>query len=77
MRIGLLGMRRRIADYDPALGFDSTHLVLTIAGFLIGLSVLIFFYQFLQQHQERRKGGRQCVELALTRMAGSFAHAHA
>jgi cytochrome c oxidase subunit 1 len=46
MRIGLLGMRRRIVDYDPALGFDTYHLVLTIAGFLIGLSVLIFIFNF-------------------------------
>lgn len=46
MRIGLLGMRRRIVDYDPAMGFDSTHLVLTIAGYLIALSVLIFIYNF-------------------------------
>jgi cytochrome c oxidase subunit 1 len=37
MRIGLLGMRRRIVDYDPALGFDLTHLVLTISGYLIGI----------------------------------------
>ena len=44
MRIGLLGMRRRIVDYDPALGFDSTHLVLTIAGYLIAISVAIFLY---------------------------------
>ena len=44
MRVGLLGMRRRIADYDPALGFDPWHLIMTIAGFAIGLSVLIFFY---------------------------------
>ncbi len=43
MRIGLLGMRRRIADYDPNLGFDFTQLLITIAGFLIALSVLIFF----------------------------------
>jgi cytochrome c oxidase subunit 1 len=43
MRIGLLGMRRRIADYDPALHFDSTHLILTICAFGIALSVLIFF----------------------------------
>lgn len=43
MRVGLLGMRRRIADYDPALGFDPSHLVMTIAAFAIGLSVLIFF----------------------------------
>jgi len=46
MRIGLIGMRRRIVDYDPALGLDSTHLIMTVAGFLIGLSVLIFFINF-------------------------------
>jgi cytochrome c oxidase subunit I len=43
MVVGLKGMRRRIVDYDPALGFDFTHLVMTIAAFLIALSVLIFF----------------------------------
>ena len=48
MRIGLLGMRRRIVDYDPALGFDTTHLIMTIAAFLIGLSVLIFFINFFR-----------------------------
>jgi cytochrome c oxidase subunit 1 len=42
MMIGLRGMRRRIVDYDPALGFDFTHLMMTIGGFLIALSVLIF-----------------------------------
>jgi cytochrome c oxidase subunit I len=44
MRVGLLGMRRRVADYDPALGFDNYHLVMTIAGYLIAVSVLIFLY---------------------------------
>ncbi len=44
MRVGLLGMRRRIADYDPALGFDPLHVVMTVAAFLIATSVLIFFY---------------------------------
>lgn len=43
MRIGLLGMRRRVADYDPALGFQPYHIVLTICAFLIAISVLIFF----------------------------------
>ncbi len=43
MRIGLLGMRRRVADYDPALGFQPIHIVMTIAGFLIALGVLVFF----------------------------------
>ncbi|HAV76758.1 MAG TPA: cytochrome C oxidase subunit I [Anaerolineae bacterium] len=46
MRVGLLGMRRRIADYDPLLGFDFTHLLLTICAFGIALSVLIFFINF-------------------------------
>ena len=43
MRIGLLGMRRRIADYDPALHFVSDQVVMTVAGFLIALGVLVFF----------------------------------
>ncbi len=42
MRIGMLGMRRRIADYDPALGFQNYHLVMTISAYLIALSILIF-----------------------------------
>jgi cytochrome c oxidase subunit 1 len=44
MRVGLLGMRRRIADYDPALNFDFTQLIITIAGFVIFISVLIALY---------------------------------
>ena len=41
-RIGLLGMRRRIADWDPALGIGTGQLLITIAGFTIGISMLIF-----------------------------------
>ena len=48
MRIGLLGMRRRIADYDPALGFTGYHVVMTISGFLIAISILIFFINFFR-----------------------------
>lgn len=44
MRVGLLGMRRRIADYDPALGFQNLHVLMTITGFLIALGVLVFFF---------------------------------
>jgi cytochrome c oxidase subunit 1 len=43
MRIGLLGMRRRIADYDPALNFQGTNLIITLAGFAVALSVLLLF----------------------------------
>ncbi len=44
MSVGLLGMRRRIADYDPALHLDTTQLLITIAGFVIATSVLIAFF---------------------------------
>ena len=48
MFIGLRGMRRRIADYDPTQGFDSAQFVITIAAFLIALSVLIFLINLIQ-----------------------------
>ena len=48
MRVGLLGMRRRIADYDPALNFDFTHLIITIAGFVIFASVLVCIYNLIK-----------------------------
>lgn len=58
MRVGLLGMRRRIADYDPALGFDFTHLILTICAFGIALSVLIFIINLFHsiKHGEKADG---------------------
>jgi cytochrome c oxidase subunit I len=43
MQIGLLGMRRRIAEYDAALGFELTQFLITTAGYVIGISILIFF----------------------------------
>jgi cytochrome c oxidase subunit 1 len=46
MYTGLMGMRRRIADYDPALGLDFTQLLITIAGVVIMFSVLIAFINF-------------------------------
>ncbi|HWQ84862.1 MAG TPA: cbb3-type cytochrome c oxidase subunit I [Anaerolineales bacterium] len=47
MQVGLLGMRRRIADYDPALGVQDTHLLITIAGYVIGISVLIAVVNYI------------------------------
>lgn len=46
MQVGLLGMRRRIADYDAALGIDTSQLLITIAGYIIGIAVLIAVYNF-------------------------------
>ncbi len=47
MPIGLLGMRRRIADYDPALGITTGHVLITISALLIGTSVVIMLYNFI------------------------------
>jgi len=41
MQVGLLGMRRRIGDYDPTLGIDLTHILITIAAYVIAFSVII------------------------------------
>ncbi len=48
MRVGLIGMRRRTADYDASLHIDGYHLVMTICGFLIALSILIFLINFFR-----------------------------
>ena len=40
MSVGLLGMRRRIADYDPALGIEGTHVLITLSALVIGLSLI-------------------------------------
>ncbi len=53
MEVGLRGMRRRIVDYDAALGIEGTQMVITIAGFVIGLSVLIMIFNLIRS---ARKG---------------------
>jgi cytochrome c oxidase subunit 1 len=47
MRAGLMGMRRRIADYDPSLGVTNTHVLITLAALVIGWSVLIMAYNLV------------------------------
>jgi cytochrome c oxidase subunit 1 len=47
MSAGIMGMRRRIADYDPALGVDATHVLITLAALVIGWSVLIMLYNLI------------------------------
>lgn len=46
MSVGIAGMRRRIADYDPALGIQGTHVMITLAALIIGWSILIMIYNF-------------------------------
>jgi cytochrome c oxidase subunit 1 len=47
IQVGLKGMRRRIVDYDAALGIEGGQMLITIAGILIGLSVLIMIYNLV------------------------------
>lgn len=47
MSAGVMGMRRRIADYDPALGIEATHVLITLAALIIGWSVLIMLYNLI------------------------------
>lgn len=47
MSAGILGMRRRIADYDPALGVTDTQIIITLSAFVIGWSVLIMVYNLI------------------------------
>ncbi|HNB53267.1 MAG TPA: cbb3-type cytochrome c oxidase subunit I, partial [Anaerolineales bacterium] len=48
MWVGLLGMRRRIGDYDPAMHLETGHFLITIAGYVIGLSVLLAMYNLIR-----------------------------
>lgn len=57
-RVGLLGMRRRIADYSPDLGIDTGHLLITIAGFTIGVSMLIFLANLIVSAARGRVASR-------------------
>ncbi|MBK8988532.1 MAG: cbb3-type cytochrome c oxidase subunit I [Chloroflexi bacterium] len=63
MQIGLLGMRRRISDYDPALGIQGTQVLITIAALVIGWSVIIMLYNLISSARSR--------EMAVTNPWGS------
>lgn len=54
MSVGLLGMRRRVADYDPALGITTTHVLITLSALVIGWSVLIMIYNFIASARTER-----------------------
>ena len=47
IQVGLKGMRRRIVDYAPSLGIDLGQMAITIAGFVIAISVLIMIYNLI------------------------------
>jgi cytochrome c oxidase subunit 1 len=57
MLVGMRGMRRRIVDYDPALGIDTGQLLVTIAGFVIAVSVLIMLYNLVSSARRGEVAG--------------------
>lgn len=46
-RIGMLGMRRRIVDYDPLLGFENWNMAATIGGFAVAIGVSVMVVNIL------------------------------
>jgi cytochrome c oxidase subunit 1 len=58
MQVGLKGMRRRIVDYDAALGIDAGQLLITIAGFVIAVSVLIMIINLVYSARRGRVAER-------------------
>jgi len=45
--IGISGMRRRIADYDPDLGIEPRQILITLAALVIAWSVFIMCYNLI------------------------------
>jgi cytochrome c oxidase subunit 1 len=46
--LGLMGMPRRIADYQGGLGWEWWNLISTIGAFIIALSILVFIVNFFK-----------------------------
>jgi cytochrome c oxidase subunit 1 len=60
MTAGVMGMRRRIADYDPLLGngeITTVHLLITLAGFAIAFGVVLMVYNFLHSAEVGKVAG--------------------
>ncbi|MCB0034153.1 MAG: cbb3-type cytochrome c oxidase subunit I [Anaerolineales bacterium] len=57
MRVGLLGMRRRIADYGPDLGIGAEQALITVATLVIGWSILIMIYNLLSSFRAEAVAG--------------------
>jgi cytochrome c oxidase subunit 1 len=51
MLVGLLGMRRRIGDFDPALNIGTAQMLITVAGYMIGVGTLLAIANFIYSAQ--------------------------
>jgi cytochrome c oxidase subunit 1 len=57
MSVGVMGMRRRIADYDPALNVEFGHMLITISAFAIAFSVLLMVYNLFTSAEVGKLAG--------------------
>ncbi|MDE3089275.1 MAG: cytochrome c oxidase subunit I [Chloroflexota bacterium] len=55
--LGLLGMPRRIYTYGNNLGWDTWNLLETVGAFIIGLSILVFLWNFFVSIRRGEKAG--------------------
>ncbi len=55
--LGLLGMPRRVYDYPANLGWNEMNLLASIGVFVIGVSVLVFIYNFISTLKSGEKAG--------------------
>ncbi len=82
MSVGVMGMRRRIANYDPNLGdgparSSPSRCSSPFSAFAIAFGILLMLYNLLHSAEVGRAGRQQSVALTFTRMADSFAAAGA
>ena len=57
MSVGVMGMRRRIADYDPALNLEIGHIIITIAAFAIAFGILLMIYNLFNSAEVGKLAG--------------------
>lgn len=55
--LGLLGMPRRISTYAPGQGWDVWNAIETVGSFVIGISLLIFLWNFFQSLRKGEPAG--------------------
>ena len=53
--VGMLGMPRRVAYYDPA--FQSWNTLISVSGFVLGISTFIIFYNLIASYYRGRVAG--------------------
>jgi cytochrome c oxidase subunit 1 len=57
MSVGVMGMRRRIVDYDPALNVELGHTFVTISAYLIAFGILLMVYNLFHSAEVGKLAG--------------------